>query len=128
MKYIRFNLWRKNKCKNNFVSIIEEWVYQRDTCIFIYLEQTNWQRPKCWNVLWIRLFFKVQIWTLTATNTNCHCGWWRRLWVQLKSANERITFHQERKKRTIEKGLVWKSKNGCWKLKKESYSLSGINK
>ena len=43
-------------------------------------------------------------------HTNCHCGWWLKLRMQLNSANEGMTCHQERKKRPRKKTLLEKIK------------------
>ena len=46
----------------------------------------------------------------------------------MKSANERMTFHQERRKRPRKKALLKRKQKCLLKTKQDHYSLSSINK
>ena len=44
--------------------------------------------------------------TYSQKHTNCNFGCWHKLQVELKSANERMTFHEEIKKDNQKKALL----------------------
>ena len=102
----------------NYV-IFEKQIFLLNYCpsegyLYFYLSWTNQLiKTKMLECL-MRLLYKVQM--------------WRKLRLQLKSANEGMVFHQEReKKSTGKKALFKKVRMVAKKLKQEHYSLSGKN-